>query len=148
MQLAKALRCPLTAVGFLLPLMSAVHAQVVHDPPTPFGPLRYADDFRDPASLTGVLDDLKGIPLGPAPDFYLDIGGSLRERFESINEPAFGLRQAGGPGSENYLLHRALLEADAHLGQYFRVFVQLGDELETGRTPGPTPTDVDRPGAG
>lgn len=127
-----------------MPLASAVHAQVVHDPPTPFGPLRYTDDFRDPASLTGVLDDLKGIPLGPAPDFYLDIGGSLRERFESFSEPAFGFRQAGGSGSENYLLHRALIEADAHLGPNFRVFAQLGDELETGRTPGPQPTDVDR----
>ena len=125
-------------------MWSAVHAQVVHDPPTPFGPLRYEDDFRDPANLTGVLDDLKNIPLGTAPDFYLDIGGSLRERFESFNEPAFGFRPAGGSGSENYLLHRALLEADAHLGPYFRVFAQLGDELETGRQPGPTPTDIDR----
>jgi hypothetical protein len=130
------------AAGFLLPF--AAQAQVVQDPPTPFGPLRYEDDFSDPAHLTGVLDALKGIPLGAAPDFYLDLGGSLRERFESFSEPVFGFRDAGGSGGESYLLHRALLEADAHLGPYFRVFAQIGDELETGRTPGPTPTDIDR----
>jgi Alginate export len=132
------------AAGLALPFIAAAQAQVVRDPPTPFGPLRYEDDFRDPAKLTGVLDDLKGIPLGSDPDFYLDVGGSLRERFESFNEPAFGFRAAGGSGSENYLLHRALLEADAHLGRYVQIFAQIGDELETGRTPGPTPTDIDR----
>jgi len=123
---------------------TAASAQVVRDPPTPFGPLRYTDDFQDPASLTGVLDDLKNIPIGGAPDFYVNFGGSLRERFESFSEPAFGFRDAGGSSGESYLLHRALVQADVHLGPSFRIFTQIGDELEAGRTPGPAPTDVDR----
>ncbi|GGF04660.1 alginate export family protein [Aliidongia dinghuensis] len=137
--------CRVVAAVSLLPLLAATgHAQVVRDPPTPFGPLRYDDDFRDPASLTGVLDGLKNIPLSADPTFYANVGGSLRERFESFSEPAFGFRQAGGSSGESYLLHRALLNADVHLGPSFRLFAQLGDELETGRRPGPTPTDVDR----
>jgi hypothetical protein len=141
----RAMRGVIPALGLLsLCLTLQGQAQVVRDPPTPFGPLRYDDDFRDPTNLTGVLDGLKNIPLGSAPDFYLDVGGSLRERFESLSEPAFGFRDAGGSSGESYLLHRALLNADAHLGPYVRVFAQLGDELETGRTPGPTPTDIDR----
>jgi hypothetical protein len=36
------------------------------------------------------------------------------------------------------------LSADIHLGSYSRIFVQLGDELEAGRLPGPQPTDRDR----
>ena len=135
----------MAAAALLLPLVAGTaQAQVVRDPPTPFGPLRYDDDFRDPATLMGVLDDLKNIPLGSDPTYYMDFGGSLRERFESFNEPVFGFRQAGGSGSESYLLHRALLDADIHLGPYLKFFAQLGDELETGRTPRPTPTDIDR----
>jgi hypothetical protein len=118
-------------------------AQVLRDPPTPFGPLVYENSFPDPAAA-GVSAGLKNIPLGGDPDWYVNFGGSLRERFESFSNSAFGFRGAGGVQSEDYILHRLLLSADIHLGSYSRIFVQLGDELEAGRLPGPQPTDRDR----
>jgi hypothetical protein len=127
-------------VCFTAPAM----AQVLRDPPTPFGPLVYNDEFTDPASLTGISDGLKNIPLGSTPGWYVNLGGSLRERFESFSNSAFGFRGAGGVPSEDYILHRLLLSGDFHFGPYVRTFIQLGDELEAGRLPGPQPTDIDR----
>ena len=126
-----------------LSLAAPSTAQVLRDPPTPFGPLVYEDSFPDPAAA-GVSQGLKDIPLGGDPDWYVNFGGSLRERFESFSNSAFGFRDAGGVPSEDYILHRLLLSADTHLGPYARIFVQLGDELEAGRLPGPQPTDIDR----
>jgi hypothetical protein len=118
-------------------------AQVLRDPPTPFGPLVYENSFPDPAAA-GVSQGLKNTPFGDDPDWYVNLGGSLRERFESFSNAAFGFREAGGVPSEGYILHRLLLSADIHLGSYSRIFVQVGDELEAGRLPGPQPTDRDR----
>ncbi len=130
------------AVGAWL-LAAPASAQVLRDPPTPFGPLVYDNTFSNPAA-DGVSGGLKNIPLGSDPDWYVNLGGSLRERFESFSNSVFGFRSAGGVPNENYLLHRLLLSSDVHLGPNIRVFIQLGDELETGRLPGPQPTDIDR----
>ncbi len=119
-------------------------AQVLRDPPTPFGPLVYDDNFTGPASQTSISNGLKNISPGNSPDWYVNFGGSLRERFESFANAAFGFRGAGGVSGEDYILHRLLLSSDFHLGPYVRTFVQLGDELEAGRLPGPQPTDIDR----
>jgi len=119
-------------------------AQVLQDPPTPFGPLVYDDQFTDPSKPPGVSASLKNIPLGSHPGWYVNFGGSLRERFESFSNSAFGFPQAGGVPAESYLLHRFLLSSDFHLGPYFRTFIQLGEEEEFGRRPGPQPTDIDR----
>src|SRR5271170_352398 len=100
-------------------------AQVLRDPPTPFGPLVYEDSFPDP-SAAGVSQGLKNIPLGDDQDWYVNLGGSLRERFESFSNSAFGFHGAGGAPSEDYILHRLLVSADIHLGSYTRIFVQLG----------------------
>jgi hypothetical protein len=69
-------------------------AQVLRNPPTPFGPLVYDDAFTDPATQTGISNGLKNIPLGSSPDWYVNFGGSLRERFEAFSNSVFGLRQA------------------------------------------------------
>jgi hypothetical protein len=114
-------------------------AQVLRDPPTPFGPLVYENSFPYPA-VAGVSEGLKNIPLGGGPDWYVNFGGSLRERFESFSNSAFGFRGAGGVPREDYILHRLLLSSDIHLGPNARIFVQLGNELEAGRLPGPQPT--------
>jgi hypothetical protein len=66
------------------------------------------------------------------------------KRFESFSNSTFGFRGAGGVPSENYILHRLLLGGDFHVGPYVRTFVQIGDELEAGRLPGPQPTDINR----
>jgi len=82
-------------------------------------------------------------PLG-APGVYVNLGGSLRERFEAFSHAAFGFKPAGGVSGEQYLLHRLLLDADVHLGPHLRVFVQLSNETEAGRRPTYAPTDIDR----
>ncbi|AEI83005.1 hypothetical protein CNE_BB2p01940 (plasmid) [Cupriavidus necator N-1] len=98
----------------------------------PYNFLRYTEDYRylqDPARRSDPWDPVKLIPLG-APDAYLSLGGELRERFESYSAPNFGVP---GPSSDSYLLHRLLLHADLHVGSYFRVFAQLGNQLAPGK---------------
>jgi len=129
------------AIGFAT---APAAAQVLSAPPTPFGPLVYNDQFTDPAALTGIADGLKDIPLGHGGDWYVNFGGSLRERFEGFSNSAFDIGGVGGVPGESYILHRLLLSGDFHLGPYFRTFIQLGDELEDGRLPSPQPTDIDR----
>jgi hypothetical protein len=137
-------RAWLAAFGLVaLSVAAPSSAQVLRDPPTAFGPLVYNNTFPDPAAA-GISSGLKDIPLGSEPGWYVNFGGSLRERFESFGNAAFGFRQAGGVPSEDYILHRLLLSSDIHLGPYVRIFLQLGDELEAGRLPGPQPTDIDR----
>jgi Alginate export len=119
-------------------------AQVLRDPPTPFGPLVYDNKFTDATLPASISDALKNIPLGSNPGWYVNLGGSLRERVESFSNSAFGFRGAGGVPSEDYILHRLLLSGDFHFGPYVRTFVQFGDELEAGRLPGPQPTDINR----
>jgi hypothetical protein len=130
----------LTLICFTMPVM----AQVLQNSPTPFGPLVYQDLFSSPSSSAGISDGLKNIPLGNTQGWYANFGGSLRERFESFSNFGFGLRGAGGVPREDYILHRLLLSGDFHLGPYVRAFIQLGDELEAGRLPGPQPTDINR----
>jgi hypothetical protein len=91
-------------------------AQVLRDPPTPFGPLVYNDEFFDPSALTGISDGLKNVQLGDMPGWYVNLGGSLRERVESFSNSVFGFRQAGGVRNEDYILHRLLLSGDFHFG--------------------------------
>jgi hypothetical protein len=129
---------------FAFVLAGNAAAQVLRDPPTPFGPLVYNNQFTDPAALTGISDGLKNIPLGTIPGWYVNLGGSLRERFESFANAAFDFGAAGGVPHENYILHRLLMSGDLHFGPDVRTFIQLGDEWEGGRQPGPQPTDIDR----
>jgi hypothetical protein len=135
-----------TIAWAILALLFAGHAaaQVLRNPPTPFGPLVYDDTFTDPLAQTGISNALKNIPLGDTAGWYVNFGGSLRERVEDFSNSAFGFKGAGGTSAETYILHRLLLSGDLHLGPYVRTFIQLGDELESGRVPGPQPTDIDR----
>jgi hypothetical protein len=108
-------------------------------------PFRWDDDvtpYADPAHRTTLYGRLKYIPLGPIDDgIYLSLGADLRERIETSNVALLGLKDRR---STLYDLHRLLAHADLHLGGAVRVFVQIGDENELGRSPGPVPTDVDR----
>jgi hypothetical protein len=83
---------------------------------------------------------LKRIPLNETGDIYLSLGGELRERYESYDEPSFGLR---GIDHDDYLLHRLLLGFDLHAGESFRFYLQLGSHLEAGKEAPRGPTDVD-----
>jgi hypothetical protein len=106
-------------------------------------PFRYDDDVSQYASANARVNlygDLKFIPLGDSADEYLSFGADLRERAEVNSNTLLGF---GNDGLNAYNLHRLLLFADIHYDG-FRVFIQLGNETEVGRAPGPLPTDIDR----
>jgi len=76
------------------------------------------------------FDALKYIPFSGDPDTYLSLGANLRERVEVNNSPVFGL---GAARANTYLLQRAEIHADARLGKYVQVFVQLEDARPFGK---------------
>jgi hypothetical protein len=68
------------------------------------------------------------------------IGGELRERFESTNNPVFGLPQ---PTQNDYLLHRVIVSAEGRAGDNFRTVVELASGLTSGWAGSPSPTQDD-----
>jgi hypothetical protein len=69
-----------------------------------------------------------------------DIGGELRERFESSRNPVFGLPT---PAEDNYLLHRAVLSVDVRNSDRLRGFVELVGGFTSGWSGSPPPTQDD-----
>ena len=69
-----------------------------------------------------------------------DIGGQVRERFESANNPVFGLST---PMQNDYLLHRAMLSAEGRSANGLRVRVELASSLTSGWQGQPPPTQDD-----
>jgi hypothetical protein len=107
--------------------------------------LRYDDDFSWLANQPEPSDPwlrLKYIPLGDGQygPTWLSLGGELRERFEAYRDPNFGLR---APPSDAYLLHRLLLNADLHITDYLRGFLQLGEMERIGDRGVTSTTDID-----
>lgn len=105
--------------------------------------LRYDEDWSslsDSAQRTDWLDGLKYLSLG-RPGWYVTLGGELREKFELLDQPGFGL---GPEDQTGYLLQRYLFSSDFHFGSRFRFFTELQSGLEEGRNGGPRPTDLDR----
>src|ERR1700691_1470743 len=90
----------------------------------PSGPrysdVRYDDDFsylHDPACRKDFWDPLKYIPFNARGDWYLSLGGEIRERYERFHNPLWGQQ----PQSPNgYALQRYLLFSDLHLGDHIR----------------------------
>lgn len=123
-------------------------------PPYPPWPVhRFDEDWSplvDPARRTDVFDDLKYIPLGLSEGLggpvWLSLGGEVRERFEYSSNRNFGIGvPPGAPHDNAYLLQRALLHADLHLGPAVRAFVQLGSLSALGARSGTlSPTQEDR----
>jgi len=111
--------------------------------PPPFKKLRHEENYeylRDPTLRADFLDVIKFIPLNSNQDWYLSLGGEIRERYEYYNNSVWGR----GPEDDNgYLLQRYMVHADAHFGAYFRIFSQFKSGLEDGRKGGPRPTDED-----
>ncbi len=103
------------------------------------GNLRHEEDWRawcDPVRRTEALDALKCVDLGGAAT--LTLGGELRERFEHVRNPAFGLEDRG---EDQVLLHRLTVHADLRVGEQFRALVQIGDFRATTRRFGNGSTD-------
>jgi hypothetical protein len=98
----------------------------------PYKLLRYDENYRylqDPAMRTDWWDPIKYIPIGPY-NWFLSLGGEVRERFEDYTAANFGVP---GRTADSYLLHRALVHADLHFGDSARGFVQLGNHLSPGK---------------
>jgi hypothetical protein len=107
--------------------------------------LRYEEDYsylKDPGRRIDFWDPIKYTPLWGREDWYLSLGGGLRERYEFYHNQDAG---AVPPNARNngYILERYLLHGDLHLGPCFRFFGQFMTGLEDGRIGGPRP-DIDR----
>src|SRR6185503_11747130 len=84
--------------------------------PPPFKQLRYDEDYaflRDQANKANLFDPIKFIALDSRGDFYLTLGGEIRERYEYYHNSQWGL----GPQDDGYLLQRFMIHADTHLGE-------------------------------
>ncbi len=111
-------------------------------PPPAFLPLRFNEDYSrlaDTKVHIDAFDPLKYLRLrADDPTWYLSFGGELRERVELISNPNFGLDVP----RDGYLLQRITLEADIHLGQRFRFFVEgISGLIRDENTPPPPPQD-------
>src|SRR2546430_9660509 len=109
----------------------------------PFKQLRYDENYeylRDPSRRADYFDAIKFIPLNPNGDWYLTPGGEIRDRYEYYHN---SLWRRGPQDDNGYLLQRYMVHADAHFGDYFRIFTQFKSGLEDGRDGGPRPTDRD-----
>lgn len=122
---------------------------VIHDvkrEPPPYQHLRYDEDYRylkDPSRRTDFWDPIKYIPFGGREDWYLSIGGEVRERFEYYRNEETGGAPSDRHGNNQYALHRYMLHGDLHFGSMIRFFGQVWSGLEHGRIGGPRP-EVDK----
>lgn len=110
---------------------------------------RWQEDWsvlRNPCVPRKPLDSLKYIPLGGDPESYLSLGANLRERLEVSETPLFGLSPMAK--SDTYLIQRAQVHADAHVGPYLQFFVQLEDarafDKDVVRTTDKNPLDLEQ----
>jgi hypothetical protein len=135
----------LAAGASAVALLSTAHADEIT--PTVMSPpvhteLRYDEDYsylKDPAARTNLFDPLKFIPLDERGDMYLTLGGQVRDRYENFQNYTFG---SGPQTPGGYNLLRGMADADLHLGQYVRAFVEGLSATEQGRAGGPRPSDV------
>jgi hypothetical protein len=119
------------------------NGQQTADPRPAYQLFRYDEDWSnlaDPANRSESIDALKYIPLGIS-GWFVTISGEIRERYELLDQPGFGL---GPKDTTGYLLQRYLLSSDFHFGSRLRFFTEFQSALENGRTGGPRPTDEDR----
>jgi hypothetical protein len=111
--------------------------------PPPYSNVRWDEDYsylRDPARRTDYLDPLKYMPLNKPGDWYVSLGGQIRDRYEYFNHLNFG----GGPQDhDGYNLFRFLPYVDVHMGEHVRVFAQFRTVIESGREGGPRGRDMD-----
>jgi hypothetical protein len=104
---------------------------------------RYDEDWsflRDPSKRTDFFDPVKWIPLRKDGSWFLTLGGELRERFQDVRNPAFGLPS---PVRNTDVFHRTFLFADIHLGPHIRTFVELVNGEARGTTKKPSTFEQD-----
>ena len=103
--------------------------------------LREDEDWsflRDKSLRKDIWDPIKYIPLrGGADDWYLTIGGEVREVWEQIGNDNWGQQ----PYMNGYFNERYMPYFDIHYGKHFRTFVELKSGLNSFRIGGPRPID-------
>jgi hypothetical protein len=106
--------------------------------------LRFNENYEylsDPALRLDLFDPLKYIPLRTnAPDWYLTLGGGLRERFEGTYNPNFGI---GGTSPNSVWLQRITFLGDLHLGDRLRFFAEGISGVTTGEGQAAPPVQED-----
>lgn len=104
--------------------------------------MRFDEDYSTLNDSAGTFyKRIKYIPFTPNGDFYLSLGGEVREELNyAINED-WG---ETGLGKDLFLLQRYHVHGDIHLGNRVRIFAQLRSGLEDGRKNGPRVIDEDQ----
>jgi hypothetical protein len=118
---------------------TAAAAETDSSAPPPYKQLRYDENYQylhDSSRRTDFLDAVKYIPLNQEGDWYLTLGGEIRERCEYFHNWNWG---DGAQDDNGYLLQRYMIHAAAHFTEHFRIFTQLKSGLEDWRNGGPRP---------
>ena len=109
------------------------------EPDRSYSLLRENEDWsflKNPLFKQDFWDPIKYIPLG-SDDRYLTLGGEVREVLERVGNDNWGKQ----PYWNTFVLQRYMFHSDWHLGEHFRVFIQLKSSLEDYRRGGPRPID-------
>src|SRR6266478_23427 len=118
--------------------------ETLFTPPPYHEILRFEEDYSylsDPALRGDWFDPIKYIPLrAEEPDWYLTLGGGLRERFEGTYNPNFGI---GGTAPDSVWLQRITFLEDLHLGERVRVFAEGISGYSWGGSGPPPPVEQD-----
>lgn len=103
---------------------------------------RWDEDYSylNGAPKTDFFDPIKYISIGSDPDWYLSLGGQVRERYDYFNNSGFG---AGRQDEDGFRLTRVLAHVDAHFGPSLRAFVQIDAARVDDRIGGPRQGDAD-----
>jgi hypothetical protein len=111
--------------------------------PSAYSTVRWDENYsylKDPDRRTDFLDPIKYMPLNERGDFYVSLGGQIRDRYEYFSHSSFG---AGPQDRDGYNLFRFLPYVDVHVGPNVRAFFQFRTVLEAGREGGPRGRDMD-----
>jgi hypothetical protein len=131
--------------AFWVALSLSLCAQVQDESPAPvrtYNLLRENDDWSflaDPSLQSDFWDPIKYVPLA-CEACYVSLGGEIREAFEQVGNDNWGKQRY----TNTFLLERYMLHSDWHLGEDFRVFIQLKSGLEDFRAGGARPIDEKR----
>jgi len=139
--LAPETQSPLQRLEFAVKVGLGIMGAVTREP-SPYKQLRYEEDYsylKDPSRRTDFWDSIKYIPFGGREDWYLSIGGEVRERYEFYHNEEAGGAPADRHGNNSYALQRYMLHGDLHVGSTIRFFGQIRSGLENGRIGGPRP---------
>src|SRR6202166_1980788 len=130
------------AAPVVLGLAAALKLFAQADSTTPgrgYSLLRENEDWSflsDSANRDDFWDPIKYIPLGTNGS-YVSLGGEVREAFEQVGNDNWGKQNY----TNTFFLQRYMFHSDWHLGEWFRVFVQLKSGIEDFRAGGARPID-------